>query len=166
MTDRGQLALPGGVTLGWCSLEGRSGHEAAWALLEELWGGPLPEVRRTDRGKPYFPEERLHFSLSHTKRHAFCALGPVNLGLDAEEADREIRLSLAEKILSDRELLRYRAAEDPRSALLKLWVLKEADAKRSGEGLRGYPNETDFSPEDPRVLTVAGCYVALLTEGE
>ena len=166
MTDRGQLALPGGVTLGWCSLEGRSGHEAAWALLEELWGGPLPEVLRTDRGKPYFPEGRLHFSLSHTKRHAFCALGPVNLGLDAEEADREIRLSLAEKILSDRELHRFRAAEDPRSALLKLWVLKEADAKRSGEGLRGYPNETDFSPEDPRVLTVAGCYVALLTEGD
>ena len=70
MTDRGQLALPGGVTLGWCSLEGRSGHEAAWALLEELWGGPLPEVRRTDRGKPYFPEERLHFSLSHLPQNA------------------------------------------------------------------------------------------------
>ena len=166
MTDRGRLTLPGGTVLGWRPLEGRTGHEAAWELLEELYGAPLPEVRRTDRGKPYFPEGRLHFSLSHTKRHAFCALGPVNLGLDAEEADRAIRLSLAEKILSDRELLRFREAEDPRSALLKLWVLKEADAKRSGEGLRGYPNETDFSPEDPRVFTVAGCYVAVLTEGE
>ena len=166
MTDRGQLTLPGGVTLGWCSLEGRSGHEAAWALLEELCGRPLPEVRRTDRGKPYFAGGKLHFSISHTKRHAFCATGPRPLGLDAEEADREIRPALAEKILSAAELSRFRAAEDPRSALLKLWVLKEAEAKRTGEGLRGYPNKTDFSPGDPRVLTVAGCYVAVLTEGD
>ena len=166
MTDRGQLSLPGGVTLRWCPLEGRSGHDAAWALLEELCGRPLPEVRRTDRGKPYFADGRLHFSISHTKRHAFCAIGPRPLGVDAEEADREMRPALAEKILSDAELLRYRTTEDPRSALLKLWVLKEAEAKRTGEGLRGYPNKTDFSPDDPRVLTVAGCYVAVLTEGE
>ena len=128
----GRISLPGGITLGWQPLGGRSGHEAAWALLEELWGGPLPEVRRTDRGKPYFACGEPYFSISHTKRHAFCAIGPSPIGLDAEEADREIRLSLAEKILSDRELLRFREAEDPRAALLKLWVLKEADVKRSG----------------------------------
>ena len=166
MTDRGQITLPGGIRLGWRPLEGRTGHEAAWELLEQLYGAPLPEVRRTDRGKPYFTDGKIHFSLSHTKRHAFCALGPAPLGLDAEEADREIRPALAEKILSNSEMGRFRAAEDPRAALLKLWVLKEAEAKRTGEGLRGYPNETDFSPEDPRVLTVAGCYVAVLTEGE
>ena len=166
MTDRGQLTLPGGVLLGWCPLEGRTGHEAAWTLLEELYGAPLPEVRHTDRGKPYFACGEPHFSISHTKRHAFCALGPAPLGLDAEEADREIRPVLAEKILSGSEMGRFRAAEDPQTALLKLWVLKEAAAKCSGEGLRGYPNDTDFSPEDPRVLTIAGCFVAVLTEGD
>ena len=166
MTDRGHITLPGGILLGWQPLEGRSGHEAAWELLEQLYGAPLPQVRRTDRGKPYFTDGKIHFSLSHTKRHAFCALGPAPLGLDAEEADREIRPALAEKILSNSEMGRFRAAEDPRAALLKLWVLKEAEAKRTGEGLRGYPNETDFSPEDPRVLTIAGCYVAVLAEGD
>ncbi len=166
MTDRGHITLPGGILLGWQPLEGRSGHEAAWELLEDLYGAPLPEVRRTDRGKPYFACGKPHFSISHTKRHAFCALGPAPLGLDVEEADRDIRLALAEKILSDGERRRFLAAEDPRTALLKLWVLKEAEAKRTGEGLRGYPNETDFSPEDPRVLTIAGCYVAVLAEGD
>ena len=166
MTDRGQIILPGGIRLGWCPLEGRTGHEAAWGLLEELYGAPLPEVRRTDRGKPYFPEGKFHFSISHTKRHAFCALGSAPLGLDAEEADREIRPALAEKNLSEQEMLQFRTAGDPRTALLKLWVLKEAEAKRTGEGLRGYPNKTDFSPDDPRVLTIAGCYVAVLAEGD
>ena len=166
MTDRGQITLPGDIRLSWCPLEGRTGHEAAWELLKELYGSPLPEVRRTDRGKPYFPDGKLHFSISHTKHHAFCALGPRNMGLDAEEADREIRPALAEKILSDSEMLQLRAAEDPRGALLKLWVLKEAEAKRTGHGLMGYPNKTDFSPADPRVLTIAGCYVAVLTEGD
>jgi len=162
--------LPGGLELGWCLLEDRSGHEAGLELLEQLYrrrtGQPLPPIVRTDRGKPCFEGTPLHFSISHTPRHAFCVLGPVNMGLDAEEQDRPIRLALAEKILSSGEYQRVRAAQDPRRALLKLWVLKEAEVKRTGEGLRGYPNKTDFFPEDPRVLEIACCYVAVLTEGE
>ena len=42
-----------------CSLDGRGGHEAGWALLRQLYleetGQPLPPVRLTKRGKPYFP---------------------------------------------------------------------------------------------------------------
>ena len=151
-------------------LNGQTGHETGRELLSDLYrqttGQEPPPIAIADRGKPYFTDGKIHFSLSHTKRHAFCALGPAPLGLDAEEADREIRPALAEKILSNSEMGRFRAAEDPRAALLKLWVLKEAEVKRTGEGLRGYPNETDFSPGDPRVLTVAGCYVAVLTEGD
>ena len=55
-------------------------------------------------------------------------------------------------------------AQDKHYALLKFWVLKEAAAKLSGEGLRGYPNHTDFSLEDPRVTEIDGCLVAVLEE--
>ena len=160
------LRLPGDITLAWCTLDGISGHEAGRQLLRQLCGGTLPEIAVTDRGKPYFPQGELHFSISHTKGHAFCAVSPRNIGIDAEEMDRPIRPELAEKILSPSELARFREAEDPRDALLRLWVLKEADAKRSGEGLRGYPNRTDFSPDDSRIFTLDRCYVAVLTEGE
>ena len=160
------LRLPGEITLAWCPLEGVSGHEAGRQLLRQLCGGELPEIAVTDRGKPYFPDGRFHFSISHTGRHAFCAAASRNIGIDAEEMDRPIRMELSGKILSQAELVRFREAEDPREALLRLWVLKEADAKRSGDGLRGYPNHTDFSPEDPRVLKIAGCYVAVLAEGD
>jgi len=156
------------MILGHMELRGLSGHEAGRLLLKKLWdthvGGEFPDIAVTDRGKPYFPGSQWHFSISHTKRRVFCALSRENVGLDAEEMDRNIRPELAEKILSPGEKSQYDRAEDKRLALLKFWVLKEAAAKRSGEGLRGYPNHTDFSLEDPRVAQMEGCLVAVLTD--
>ena len=154
------------MIFGACELDGRTGHEAGRALLAALWqehiGGNMPEIRITDRGKPCFVDEKWHFSISHTPRHAFCALSERPVGIDAEEMDRDISLKLAEKILSPGEKRRWEAAPDRRAALLKLWVLKEAAAKLTGEGLRGYPNTTDFDPDDPRVRIVEGCFVAII----
>ena len=148
------------------TLNGRTGHAAGRELLAKLYrekaGEECPEIAVTDRGKPYFVTGNLHFSISHTKGHVFCALSDRPVGLDAEEKDRGIDLRLAEKILSEPEKERFRAAEDRRAALLRLWVLKEAAAKLTGEGLRGYPNRTDFDPGDPRIMELDGCYVAVM----
>ena len=83
---------------------------------------------------------------------------------DAEELDRKVNLHLAGKILSPGEKLQFDAAENQEIALLTFWVLKEAVAKLSGEGLRGYPNQTDFSLDDPRVTELDGCLVAVMEE--
>ena len=143
---------------------GQTGHEAGRALLEkmywELMGEAMPPIAVTERGKPYFTEGNLHFSISHTPRRVFCALAECPVGIDAEEQDREINLDLAEKILSPREREQYELCEDKREALLIFWVLKEATAKCSGEGLRGYPADTNFFLYDPRVAMRDGCYVA------
>ena len=148
----------------WERLGGRSGHEAGRTLLETLYGGPLPEIRYMERGKPYFADSPLHFSISHTPRHAVCVLSERPVGVDCEELDRNINLALAEKILSPSELQQFRQAEDPRRALLTFWVLKEASVKCSGEGLRGYPNHTAFSLDDPRVQETDGCLIAIIEE--
>ena len=151
-----------------CELAGRTGHEAGRQLLKTLYreetGEDLPEIRTTERGKPYFPDSPWHFSISHTPKHAFCVLSRNNVGLDAEELDRKINLRLAEKILSPGEKLQFDAAENQEKALLTFWVLKEAAAKLSGEGLRGYPNHTNFSLEDPRVTETDGCILAVMEE--
>ena len=156
------------MRIGSCELHGRGGHAAGRELLAALYreetGQALPEIRVTDRGKPYFAEEKWHFSISHTPRHAFCALSRKCVGIDAEELDRNINLKLAEKILSPGEKAQFDAAEDQRKALLKFWVLKEASAKLNGEGLRGYPNHTKFSLDDPRVTEMDGCLVAVLED--
>ena len=150
------------------ALQGRTGYEAGRQLLtrmyRELCGEDCPEIRIAERGKPCFAEGPWHFSISHTKEHVFCALSTRPVGLDAEETDRQINLRLADKILSEPERIRFEAAADKPAALLKLWVLKEASVKLTGEGLRGYPNHTDFSPDDPRVTEIDGCYVAVLEE--
>ena len=156
------------IILASAPLSGRGGHEAGRALLAELYrreiGGELPEIRVADRGKPYFVDSPWHFSISHTRRRVFCALSRRNIGIDAEELDREINLRLAEKILSPGERTQFDDAPDPRKALLTFWVLKEAAAKLSGEGLMGYPNHTEFSLEDPRVFETDGCFVAVIQE--
>ena len=156
------------MILGYMELGSLSGHEAGRQLLRKLWedhiGGEFPEIAVAGRGKPYFVDSPWHFSISHTKRHVFCVIHDAPVGIDAEEMDREINLRLAEKILSPGEKIQFDAAADKPKALRKFWVLKEAAAKLSGEGLRGYPNQTNFSLNDPRVYEKSNCFVAVLTE--
>ena len=147
-------------------LDGLTGHDAGRQLLARLYrqetGEALPPISKMPRGKPYFPDSPWHFSISHTPKHAFCVLSRSNVAIDAEEPDRDINLRLAEKILSPSEKKQFDAASDKRKALLTFWVLKEAAAKLSGEGLRGYPDQTEFSLEDPRVTEMGGCIVAVM----
>lgn len=152
------------MIIGSCELRGRTGHEAGRALLVELYPGELPEIGVGEWGKPYFTDSFWHFSISHTQRHAFCALSEKPIGIDAEELDRKISLRLADKVLSPSEKAQFDAAEDKRLALLTFWVLKEASAKLTGRGLHGYPIHTDFSLDDPRVRIMDGCLVAVLEE--
>ena len=148
-----------------CALDGRTGHEAGRllaALYREETGHELPPIAVKAGGKPYFPGSDWHFSISHTPRRAFCALSRREIGIDAEELDRNVNLALAEKILSPGERVQFDAAPDKRRALLTFWVLKEAQVKRTGDGLRGYPNGTDFSLNDSRVTEMDGCLVAVI----
>lgn len=156
------------MILDWEPLNGRTGHEAGRELLAKLYrretGEELPPILKTPRGKPFFESGGWYFSISHTPKHVFCVLSRQNVAVDAEEPDRNINLKLAEKILSPGEKQQFDVAQDPRRALLTFWVLKECAAKLSGEGLRGYPNHTNFSLEDPRVTEIHGCLVAVMEE--
>lgn len=153
-----------------CPLDGLTGHEAGRALLARLYreetGEALTTIVKSERGKPFFADSPWYFSISHTQKHAFCVLDRENIAIDAEELNRRVDLRLAEQILSSGEKAQFDAATDKRRALLTFWVLKEAAAKLSGEGLRGFPNHTDFSLNDPRVREIDGCVVAILREGE
>ena len=143
-----------------------TGHETGRRLLRQMYrrqfGREIPEIVLESRGKPRFRDGSVHFSITHTPHHAFCALSDTPVGIDAEERSRRVNPKLAQKVLSPAEFTRYEAAPDRDEALLRLWVLKEALVKCSGEGLRGYPNFTDFSPDDPRIQILEGCFVAVI----
>ena len=133
-------------------------------MYEELTGEEMPPIEKAPRGKPFFPGSNLHFSITHTKTTVFCAISDSEVGIDAEELTRQISPALAQKILSPGELAQYELLpqEERNKALLHFWVLKEAEAKCSGLGLRSYPDHTDFDLADPRVMEIAGCMVAVV----
>ncbi|MBR7178847.1 MAG: 4'-phosphopantetheinyl transferase superfamily protein [Oscillospiraceae bacterium] len=137
-------------------------------MYEELTGEEMPPIEKAPRGKPYFPGSDLHFSITHTKTTVFCAVSDTEIGIDAEDLNRKVSPALAEKILSPGEYAQYEALpeEERNEALLRFWVLKEAEAKCSGLGLRGYPNHTEFDLDDPRVQKLGGCMVAVICAGE
>ena len=156
------------MRLAWARLDGCSGHEVGRKLLAQLYreqtGTEHPPILKETRGKPYFQDSSLHFSISHTKKHAFCVLAPFRVGIDAEEKDRKVDLRFVQKVLSPAEYDRFEKAADKNAAFLRMWVLKEAAVKLTGEGLRGYPNGTDFDPQDTSISEIDGCYVAILKE--
>ena len=156
------------MEIGHKPVTGLSPHDTGQLLLEQMYLArfpePLPPILKGPLGKPYFAHGGVHFSITHTPHHAFCVLSDRPVGIDAEELDRPMNLRLAEKILSPKEQERYASCPDKRDALLRFWVLKEAQGKCTGEGLRIYPTHTDFSPDDPRVTTMHGCLVAVITE--
>ena len=133
-------------------------------MYEELTGEAMPPIEKAPRGKPFFPGSDLYFSITHTKTTVFCAISDTEIGIDAEDLTRKVSPSLAEKVLSPAEYAQYQAVpeEDRNEALLRFWVLKEAEAKCSGLGLRGYPNHTEFDLNDPRVQKLGGCMVAVI----
>ena len=133
-------------------------------MYEELTGEAMPPIEKAPRGKPYFPGSDLYFSITHTKTTVFCAIADTEIGIDAEDLDRRVSPALADKILSPHEKQQYEAVpeEERNEALLRFWVLKEAEAKCSGLGLRGYPDHTDFDLNDPRVSKIGECIVAVI----
>jgi len=154
------------MKLAYAPVDSRGSHAVGRALLAEMYrsetGEEMPAIVLRERGKPCFREGKWHFSITHTRRHVFCALSDRPVGIDAEELDRNVNLRLADKILSTEEKAQFDAASDKLRALLTFWVLKEAAAKYTGEGLRGYPNETRFSLDDPRVTETHGCLLAVV----
>ncbi len=145
------------MQLKWERLNGRDAHDLGRELLFSMTG--KQEIMLTKTGKPYFPRCPLHFSISHTKDHVFVCVSENNVGMDAEEITRPVRPAMR-KMLSETEAPRVATSGD----FLKLWVLKEALAKLTGQGIGNYLKNTDFSPDDQRIQMIDGCYVAIMEE--
>lgn len=146
-------------------LDDDNGHLAGRKLLAkmffELTGRELPEIYFGVRGKPYFKNSEWFFSISHTNNHVFCAISKSEIGIDAEELDRKVNLSIAKRILSSEELAEFEDQSNQKEALLKFWVMKEAYLKYTGTGLTGFPNTTRFTISPAPLLICDGCVVAV-----
>ena len=95
-------------------------------------------------GKPFITgpaaQAGLHFNLAHTHGLVVCAVshGHARLGVDVEALDRGASAAeIADSHFSPDEItqLRRMPAEHHQHAFMRLWTLKEAFIKATGEGL-------------------------------
>jgi 4'-phosphopantetheinyl transferase len=120
---------------------GRKTCAAAYLLLcqglRREYGIEEPPVfEYGEHGKPAIvghPE--ICFNMSHCREAALCVLSDRPVGVDVESI-RSYSESLARYTMNDREMQLILKARRPEVEFTRLWTLKEAVVKRSGEGIR------------------------------
>ena len=105
------------------------------ALREEYGITENPVFDYGEHGKPTIvghPE--IHINLSHCREAAVCAVSSRPVGIDVESISR-YKDSLAEYTMNASELRKIKEAENPEEEFIRLWTMKEAVLKLSGEGI-------------------------------
>ena len=106
-------------------------------------------ILRTERGKPYFQEVPIEFSVSHTGGLWVCLMDAQPVGVDVQEIRSCRREKIAERYYTtdEREYVQSRGE----SGFFQIWARKEAYAKYTGDGftekLRVFSTLKDTSVE-------------------
>ena len=141
---------------------GSAGSPAAYALLARayglVYGGDMPEIKKTPNGKPYFPAEPyVFFSLSHSKTHVLCAISDSPVGADLESP----------RLISERAQSFFSTPEElSMFEPLELWVLKESYVKLIGGTLK-MVRSIRFLRRDGGIFTPGNdCFSKLIKIGD
>ena len=88
-----------------------------------------------EHGKPSIVgHPDIHFNLSHCREGAICAISEQPVGVDIESI-REFHDSLVHYTMNDQEVQQIMQAEHPDVEFIRLWTMKEAKLKLSGQGI-------------------------------
>ena len=94
-----------------------------------------PRFNYGEHGKPLLADyPDIHFSLSHCREAVACAVSDRPVGIDVESIGR-YREQLAAYTMSEDERAAIAAAPSPEVAFTRLWTMKEALLKCSGQGI-------------------------------
>lgn len=125
-------------------------HLAAWDLLGAAllrdFGLRHTVILRKGVEKPTILRDFPHFNVSHCKGLAVCVVGCVPVGIDAEPP-RAVRESMIARICTAGEAAWIDGQDDKMYAFSRIWTLKEAYTKFTGEGIRHPFGDLDFSLE-------------------
>lgn len=105
------------------------------ALREEYGITENPIFEYGEHGKPSIvghPE--IFFNLSHCREAVACAVSDQPIGIDVESV-RQFKESLVRYTMNEREVAQIMEAERPDVAFIRLWTMKEARLKLTGEGI-------------------------------
>ncbi len=104
-------------------------------LKEEYGITENPVFEYGEHGKPSMADHpEIHFNFSHCKEAVACALSNHPIGIDVESVGRYSE-SVARYAMNDEELGQIMKSERPDIAFTRLWTMKEARLKLTGEGI-------------------------------
>ena len=105
--------------------------------LKEVYGiDDSPIFEYDEGGKPSLKGHTdIHFNLSHCAKAVACVVADRPVGIDVEETCR-YKDSLARYAMNDEEYEEITRSDNPALTFTKLWTMKEALLKYTGEGLR------------------------------
>lgn len=105
------------------------------ALREEFGIDEQPLFDYGEHGKPVLVgHPDIHFNLSHCREAVACVVSRHPVGIDVESVSH-YKESVARYTMNDEELAMIEAAERPEAAFIRLWTMKEARLKLTGEGI-------------------------------
>lgn len=107
------------------------GYYLVAKAYKELTGSVAPPILFTDSGKPYFNDNNIHFSISHSNNLAVCVLNDKEIGIDTEKIET-FNPKLIDRICMDEEK-QYIGNSSER--FFEIWTAKEAYSKLTGLGL-------------------------------
>lgn len=92
-------------------------------------------LQQGEHGKPTLADyPDIHFSLSHCRDAVACVVGDSPVGIDVECIDR-YRPLLLDYAMSPLEREQILASPDAATAFVRLWTMKEALLKLTGQGI-------------------------------
>ena len=105
--------------------------------LKEVYGiDENPVFEYDEGGKPTLKgHSEIHFNLSHCTKAVACVVADRPVGIDVEETCR-YKDNLARYAMNDEEYNQITRSDNPALTFTKLWTMKEALLKYTGEGLR------------------------------
>lgn len=107
------------------------GYYLVAKAYKELTGSIAPQILFTDNGKPYFKNDNIHFSISHSNDLSVCVLSDKEIGVDTEKI-KAFNPKLIDRICLDEEK-QYIGNSSER--FFQIWTAKEAYSKLTGLGL-------------------------------
>lgn len=107
-------------------------------LVSQLTEPLALTYRYGEKGKPYFQEIPLFFSLSHSGEYVLCAVSCREVGADIQKLQPADVWKLAKRFYSEAECLalkRCESEEERQRLFFELWSRKEAYGKLTGTGV-------------------------------
>ena len=109
-----------------------------------------------EHGKPsIIGHPDIHFNLSHCREGVICAMSEQPIGVDIESI-REYKESLVRYTMNDQEVQQILQAERPEVEFIRLWTMKEAVLKLTGQGIVDNMKEVLTQAKTSELTTVVG----------